>query len=210
MASNGNDATTGYPIFLAGYAPDLGVDETTVAQYAADVGNRIVRANLAGLTAYTYSRAGLMGHALDTKSDYVHDGSGWKLMHRAPQAYTPTLTNITGGPAVTARYSVAGGWVQVSIGVALNGANFGTAPGFSLPVAARTPSGFQMLGQALYRAGSLWYEGGILLATSTRVDPVLKVVTLGNVAMNSNVGAATPFTWASGHFMALEFSYEAA
>lgn len=77
MVSQSNDPTTGHPIFDATGAPDLGVDETEVAAYAADVGNRIVRANLAALEAYPYKRDGLLGYAKDTKAEYRHNGSGW-------------------------------------------------------------------------------------------------------------------------------------
>lgn len=78
MAVDTYDPTTGRPIFLDTGAPDIGVDPTAVGIYAADVGNRIVRANLADLNSYTYKRAGLMGHALDTEKDYIHNGTGWK------------------------------------------------------------------------------------------------------------------------------------
>ena len=79
MAVNTFDPTTGRPIFLDGDAPDTAVNPTAVGQYAADVGNRIVRANLAALDAYEYKRDGLMGYAADTKTDYFHDGTGWKV-----------------------------------------------------------------------------------------------------------------------------------
>ena len=79
MAVDSNDPTTGRPIFLDTGAPDTGVDPTAVGIYAAEVGNRIVKANLAELDAYPYKRAGLEGHALDTHFNYVHDGSGWVL-----------------------------------------------------------------------------------------------------------------------------------
>lgn len=77
MAVDSYDATTGRPIFLDSGAPDIGVDPTAVGIYAAEVGNRIVKANLAALNSYAYKRAGLKGHALDTKFDYLYDGSGW-------------------------------------------------------------------------------------------------------------------------------------
>lgn len=77
MAVNSNDPTTGRPIFVDTDAPDIKVDPTEAAKYAADVGNRIIRANFAALEAYAYKRAGLMGHALDTGANYVHTGSGW-------------------------------------------------------------------------------------------------------------------------------------
>lgn len=210
MAANDVDPTTGYPIFLAGEAPDLGVDETTVAQYASDVGNRIIRANLTALNDYDYNRAGLWGHALDTKSDYLHDGTGYKLMHRPATTYTPTLTNITGSPTVVARYSVASGIVYESIVITLNGANIGASPGIALPLNSRTPSGFEMLGQALFRKGGAWYEGGILLAAANRIDLVLKLVSGANINMSTNVNATSPFTWASGDSITLKFQYEAA
>lgn len=74
---DGYDSLTGYPKFKDGGAPDLAVDPTEVAKYAAEVGNRIVKADLAALGSYPYRRAGLMGHALNTKTDYIHDGAGW-------------------------------------------------------------------------------------------------------------------------------------
>lgn len=77
MAVDSYDSTTGRPIFLDTGAPDIGVDPTKVGEYAADVGNRIVRANLAALDAYPYKRAGLRGYALDTNTEYTHSGSGW-------------------------------------------------------------------------------------------------------------------------------------
>lgn len=82
MAVNSYDSTNGRPIFVDTDAPDIKVDPTEAAKFAADVGNRIVRADLAGLNSYTYKRAGLAGHALDTKTDYVHDGSGWVRVQR--------------------------------------------------------------------------------------------------------------------------------
>lgn len=93
MAVNSYDPTTGRPIFVDTDAPDIKVDPTEAAKYAADVGNRVVLANLAALDAYTYERAGLSGHALDTGVEYVHDGTGWE-----PLAYKPaSVPNIRTG-----------------------------------------------------------------------------------------------------------------
>lgn len=63
------DTTTGRPHFNDNDAPDIKVDPDAVSAYAEDVGNRIVRADLAALNAYTYARQGLAGHALDTGQD---------------------------------------------------------------------------------------------------------------------------------------------
>lgn len=77
MAIDDTDPVTGRPIFLDTKNPDIKVDPTEAAKYAADVGNRIIRANLAGLNAYAHKRAGLAGNALDTGLEYRHDGTGW-------------------------------------------------------------------------------------------------------------------------------------
>ncbi|WP_336647516.1 hypothetical protein [Microbacterium sp. MMO-10] len=77
MVANSNDSVTGRPIFDANGAADTAGDPNAVATYAAEVGNRIVKANKAALDAYAYKRAGLAGFALDTKTEYVHNGSGW-------------------------------------------------------------------------------------------------------------------------------------
>lgn len=90
MAADSRDPVTGAYIFSDMGAPDIGVDPTLVSEQANDVGTRIIRANLAGLEAYPYKRAGLMGHALDTKKDYVHDGSGWLELNGA------TVVPLTG------------------------------------------------------------------------------------------------------------------
>ncbi|MEV4777434.1 hypothetical protein [Microbacterium sp. LWH12-1.2] len=110
MAVDSYDATTGRPIFLDTGAPDTGVDPTAAGIYAADVGNRIVRANLAGLDAYPYERAGLAGHALDTDTDYVHDGSGWLRIQRV-HAFSAgsaaiAASGITTVPLPAGRFSV--------------------------------------------------------------------------------------------------------
>jgi len=80
MAVNSYDPITGRPIFLDTDAPDIKVDPTAVGVYAADVGNVIVRADLAALGEYPYKRKGLLGHALNTGILYSCDGSGWKPM----------------------------------------------------------------------------------------------------------------------------------
>lgn len=89
MAVDSHDPALGFPQFSDAGAPDLAVDSTAVAAYAADVGNRVVRANLAALDAYPYKRAGLTGHALDTGAEYAHDGSGWQIFG-TPREFTVT------------------------------------------------------------------------------------------------------------------------
>ncbi len=92
MAVDSTDPTTGRPIFLDTGAPDIGVDPTEVGKYAADVGNRIVRADLAALEAYAHKRAGLSGHALDTGTDYDHTGTGWVPVFYKPASVADVRT----------------------------------------------------------------------------------------------------------------------
>lgn len=212
MAADSRDPVTGAYIFLDGGAPDIAVDPTLVSEQANDVGTRIIRANLAALDSYTYERAGLWGHALDTKSDYLHDGSGWKLMHRPPTAYTPTFANFTAAPTITeARYSVFSGIVRVHMVLTLTGA-IGASPTVSLPLTSRTPNGRTMLGQATYFDASpvQWIDGRVYHNSSTTVAPVAGVVAATLMGLATNINGATPFTWASGDSITLDFSYEAA
>lgn len=95
------DTTTGRPHFNDNDAPDIKVDPDAVSAYAEDVGNRIVRADLAALDAYTYARQGLAGHALDTGQDYLHNGTGW----------IPTVRD-SGWVAVTFQNS----WTNAAVG----------------------------------------------------------------------------------------------
>lgn len=210
MAVNTNDPTTGRPIFNDNDPPDIKVDPGAAASYAEEVGNRIVKADLAALNLYAYKRAGLTGHALDTKTDYVHDGSGWRLWHRAGVAYTPTLTNFSGSPTVAARYSIAAGIVNVSVNITMVGANVGTAPEVSLPIASRAIVGTPLWGRAMYKQGSSYILGEINPSTTTKVQMLVPILATSVMNAATNVNANTPFTWAAGGTMTLEFSYEAA
>jgi hypothetical protein len=107
VAVDSVDPITGAPQFSDAGAPDTGVDPTEVAKYAADVGNRIVRANLAALNAYTWKRAGLRGVALDTGIEYAHNGSGWvateaRLSGRVNRSATATTFPSSGYTNVSA------------------------------------------------------------------------------------------------------------
>lgn len=92
MAVNSVDPATGRPIFLDTDAPDIKVDPTEAAKYAADVGNRIVRDNLAGLVAYPHKRKGLRGYAKDSGYEYVHDGNDWITAQAFVLIASQTLT----------------------------------------------------------------------------------------------------------------------
>lgn len=93
MAIDSYDPITGAPQFSGAGAPDIAVDPTEVAKYAADVGNHIVRSTLAELEAYPYKRAGLLGYAANVV--YLHDGTNW--VRRFWDTDWQNITGLTAG-----------------------------------------------------------------------------------------------------------------
>ncbi|WP_341945643.1 hypothetical protein [Microbacterium sp. LWH11-1.2] len=207
MASNDIDDFDGHPIFLAGYAPDLGVDETTAAEYAADVGNRIIRANLAELDDYEWNRAGLWGHALDTKSDYRHDGTGWKIVARPWTNYTPTIANFT-GTFSTAKYMIYQGVVTVKFRIAV--ATMSTAPTISLPLNASDALEELLMSKVLFLPSTGSRGIGHIRKDSATVASLVTEATLAGTVYVSGVTSTSPITFGATSTIAATFQYEAA
>lgn len=156
---------------------------------------------------------GLAFFETDTASIYVYNG-GWKLWHRMARAYTPTLTNISGAPAVVARYSIASGIAYGSVQLTLNGANIGSGPLISTPVQAAAPAAANkpIIGFAQYSDVSPggFYFGLVKLESTTNVALMNAQVTGTAIGAAVYVGATSPFTWASGDIVNINFTYEAA
>lgn len=207
MAANDIDDFDGHPIFLAGYAPDLGVDETTAAEYAADVGNRIIRASLVELEDYEWKREGLRGYARDTNSEYLHDGTGWKLVARGWTTYTPTITGFT-GTFSTAKYKIDQGMVTVKLRVAVASM---TGPAVvSLPVNASDALSELLESKVTFipTAGSVGI--GHANKTSTTVVSLVTEATTAGTVYVSGVTATSPITFGATSTIAATFQYEAA
>lgn len=116
MVSESIDPITGAPQFSDNGAPDIAVDPSLVSNYAADVGNRIVRANLAALESYPFARAGMEGYAVDTGISYVHTGTGWIISMMPLTAWTPTITGLAvGNGSLVTEYNRTGDLVNVFI-----------------------------------------------------------------------------------------------
>lgn len=116
MAADSFDPITGAPQFSDNGAPDIAVDPTLVSAYAADVGNRIVRPNLAALESYEYARAGMEGYAVDTRISYVHTGEGWIISMMPLTVWTPTITGLAvGNGSLVTEYNRTGDLVNVFI-----------------------------------------------------------------------------------------------
>lgn len=210
MAADSTNATTGAPEFDGAGAPDTAVDLTLLGAFAATVGTRLI-GTTAARTAYAYAREGLEWYDTDLDAVYLHNGSGWVLWHKQWTSYTPTTANVSGSPTITAKYCVASGMVRVKIHMLLAGANVGTGPTFSLPVTAATLLGSALIGPAVLRDnGTDYTEASVYLASTTTVTPVVSNVGGTYPKTLNSVTATVPFTWASGDWMNLDFTYEAA
>jgi len=163
LAVDSYDPTTGRPIFLDTGAPDIGVDPTAVGIYAASVGNRVVRADLAALVAYPYKRQGLEGHALDTKIEYVYDGAGWVQAGPGPWVNATPAS----GWSVTAGYQpqvrLDGQTVFIRGAVTITTGSFSAL--LTVPAGFR-PSGSRWVGQT---HGSVSGATGMLLVDASGV-----------------------------------------
>lgn len=167
MAADSRDPITGAYIFSDTGAPDMGVDPTLVSAQANDVGTRIVRANLAGLEAYEFKRAGLMGHALDSRVDYVHDGSGWVPLNGGTVVPLTAFSANWSGTSGFTPYLVARGTTRTLYGAVSRGA------GGALASMLTVPSGHRPA-QATFLPGNVT-DGGAAYALQVLTSGVLRV-----------------------------------
>jgi hypothetical protein len=166
MAVNSFDPVTGSPRFVDTDAPDIKVDPQKAAEYAADVGNRIMRANLAALDAYPYKRKGLRGKALDTMIEYEHTGSSHvpvsaRLVGRVKRSSSATTFPSSGYTNVAANTF----WTaDVNQGVASYNA------GWTIPITSRYLVEYEIRATGSFLAGiTVNYAGASpsLILTST-------------------------------------------
>lgn len=115
MAVNSYDPSDGHPIFVDTDAPDIKVDPTKVAEYAARVGTRLI-GSTAERTAYAYAREGLSWYDTDLDAEFIHDGSGWV------KAWTPQTAAGSVVPTAGAGFTLSNntlytrdGWLLGSI-----------------------------------------------------------------------------------------------
>jgi hypothetical protein len=125
--------------------------------------------------------------------------------------YTPTLTNITiGNGAITARYQQIGKTVNFQIGLSLGTTS--VISGFlqmTLPITALNAGAYSTL---IYDdSAATWYEGYFRNNAAGNTDMYLYVIlTNGTYAAYSLSGNTVPFVWASGDYLIIRGSYEAA
>lgn len=173
MAVDGYDPITGAPQFSGGGAPDLAVDPTEVAKYAADVGNNIIRVNLAALEAYEYKRKGLAGFALDTGTPYLHNGTGWVPFDRVferPWESVSAAPGWTAGsaPANRAEVSLQGGtaFFRGALYGGPGGTTAATLPEWARPTRTIVKATFGSGGSRPPTFIRIWANGAFQPATS--------------------------------------------
>ena len=192
------------PQFADGDAPDVAVNPTQVAAYAAKVGNRRV-----GTTAERTAATGLdvwEGLEWEDTTDgctYKYIAAAWHLYSRLVTSYTPTLTNCTLGTGGTmiGDYSISGGvvngWVEIVLGT---GAGITGVFYVDLPVAPDTSHNH--IGTCFIVQGTARMLGAVEFDTASRV----LLVSSAGVIITTGV----PNAWASGHIIRIQFSYPVA
>jgi hypothetical protein len=208
MSASSYDSTTGHPIFLDGDAPDVAVNATQVAEYASRVGTRLI-GSAAERAAYPYVRDGLRWFDTDDDTEYQHDGSGWYPVSHGWKAYTPSMTNVSGG-SITGQYRLENGLVVVRIRHVLASAGVTGQPTYSLPVNANSTSLNHLIGSVLLVDSSAGNEyGGVVRKAASVVNAVAPYVwgVGGTYLLFANVSASAPFTWASGDVIDMQFQY---
>jgi len=125
--------------------------------------------------------------------------------------YIPTTTNVTGTPATIARYMLVGKLCKVRVRVTLNGANFGTTPTWTLPVAASDALVHVVgLSQMRTTSGSKDHQGFVRLNGDNTCRPTVVDTASATLSGAGFVSATQPFTWAVNDYLEMNFEYEAA
>lgn len=115
MAVDAVDPVDGYPKFLDTGAPDLAVDQTAVAKYAAARGTRLI-GTTAQRTAYAYKKKGLRWFDTSDNTEYIHNGTGWEADSALDTGWLtlPLLNSWTQYTSETPKYRVKNGILFMS------------------------------------------------------------------------------------------------
>jgi len=123
------------PEFADGDAPDVAVNPSQVAKYAARFGNKTTGTTAERGTASSWAWEDLLWKDTTDKIEYMRTGGGWKAWNSGWLAYTPTLTSITLGTGGTASfaYRYVNGDVHLKWLVVLGSGGTWNAPVFTTP-----------------------------------------------------------------------------
>lgn len=207
--------TKNEPKFADADAPDLAVNPTQVAAYAAKVGNRRT-----GTTAERNAATGLdvwegllWGDTTDGV-EYRRTAGAWKAWYSDWRVYSAALTGLnvgTGGTNYTeSRYLAGTIAVRYKFVLGSSGFSVGTNPNFTLPVGALVgPNPVEA-----YAGFSSLYDlsatVGFVSMVSAYTGGNARIFVLGSAGAYSPITATAPFTFASGDVLSGEFTYKAA
>lgn len=195
------------PQFADADAPDVAVNPTQVANYAAEYGNYKVDTAAARTTAAAWAWEGLLWRDTDSNKVLWKFTSGaWKSWESPWIAYVPTYSGLTlgsGGVALI-EYRYAAGDVEVKWKLTFGTSGSWAVPGFTLPVAPNTT----WLGTFGYLGDGVAAQAAALYSLTINYFPTgglarLYVSTVPVGVLNG----ASPFAPASGDFLSGRLSY---
>jgi hypothetical protein len=158
-------------------------------------------------------QVGDIGYQLDNATFYKWTGSAWKIWMREPTAYTPTLSAGITASSMSFVYAITGDVCTVSGRIVVTDvtASFTVSVPTEAPIHAyayASGSRFNSLGSGSAYDTSAGTSYLLMPAalSSTAVTPK-RVDSSATSATINSVGATTPFDWAAGDVIDLQFTY---
>lgn len=127
--------------------------------------------------------------------------------------WTPTFVNLSGGTLNFSKYTQIGKTIHYRIKYTLAGAGVAGAVTFTLPVNAHAD--YSNANEIMDATGSVFDANGalhniIVRWASASTFSILVDNVSGSYGQSSNLSSTVPFTWASGDFITVNGTYEAA
>jgi hypothetical protein len=196
------------------------LDASDVNTYLMDQSVMTFGGTAARGSAITSPVEGQLTYLLDLDSYESWSGSAWLPVVSPGEwvSFTPTWTGLTVGNGVYARaaYSLVGKTVNLTIRLTLGSTSAITgAVALSVPsiIQRKTINAHVASSIFLLQTGAANFLGSSLSdisdATKFRILSTVSGATGAGVTMNE-ISATVPFTWANGHIIAVNLSYEAA
>lgn len=198
-------AGAGYKTFLTGDI--LTADD--VQTYLMDQAVTTFATTTARDSAITSPSEGRFAYSLADDSYYIYSGTAWIPHQIAWKTYTPTITNVVlTNATITARYYQLGKVVHLHVRVVLGDATpVSGTPVVSLPITSATSRIHSGVGNATDNTNNFLLTSRYASTTTTNL---YAHNVAGTYLTRTNIAAAVPFTWATGHAFDFNLTYEAA
>ena len=127
--------------------------------------------------------------------------------------WTPTLTSLSGGTLSVSKYKIVGKTVFFTFRYTLAGAGMGTNPRFTLPVTAAAHTAITDTNPlaivSILDSGTARYAG-VCSWSSTTQWAIQVNNCAGTYQVATQITSTVPFTWATGDYVMVQGTYEAA